>query len=476
MTTLQLLLLAVLGALAYGVVQLIRFNNPAKGAPPVLPSKIPFIGHIVSFGVHPRNFLVDVKKQLGGVFTLNMLGNRVTFVADPKLHNDFFQPRNEVLSPREPYEFMIPVFGEGVAYGATYPRMREQLNFLAEELSIAKFRNFVPAIQAETRRYIQEHFKGASGTVNLLDHMSALIINTACQCLFGKDLRNKLDAARFSYLLAEMEASLIPAAVFVPWLGYLPTPAASRRNKARNELQEMLTKIVEDRKKEEENGESQDGTSDLLNGLCNAVYRDGTPMSMHEVCGMIIAAMFAGQHTSTITSTWTLLHLMQPENKEYLAKVEKEHEEFPKVLNYDIVMDEMPVTENCAREAIRRDPPLIILMRKCMQAHKVGDVVVPEGDIIACSPMLNHCDEKYWPDHRKFNPDRKFDANAFVTFGAGVHRCMGEKFGFLQVKTIVYTMLDELKFETVRPLPEPDYHTMVVGPTRSQCDVKWVRK
>ena len=476
MDTIQLLLLALLAGIAYGIVQLIRFNNPAKGAPPVLAAKIPFLGHIISFGVHPRNFMVAAKKQLGGVFTLNMIGNRVTFVADPKLHNEFFQPRNEILSPREPYAFMIPVFGEGVAYGATYPRMREQLNFLAEELSIAKFRNFVPAIQAETRKYIAEHMKGESGTINLLDHMSALIINTACQCLFGEDLRSKLDAARFSYLLAEMEASLIPAAVFVPWLGYLPTPAAARRNKARNELQDMLSKIVEDRKQEEESGESGEGRSDMLNGLCNAVYRDGTPMSMHEVCGMIIAAMFAGQHTSTITSTWSLLHLAQPENKAHLDKLLAEHEEFPSVLNYDIVMDQMPFTEACAREAIRRDPPLVILMRQCMQAHKVGDYVVPEGDIIACSPMLNHCDEKYWPDHRTWNPERKFDANAFITFGAGVHRCMGEKFGLLQVKTILFTMLRELKFEAIRPLPEPDYHTMVVGPTRTQSDIKWTRR
>lgn len=475
MDSIQLLLLAVLGVVLYGVVQLIRFNSPPAGAPPVLPAKIPFIGHIVQFGVHPRNFMVDVKKKLGGVFTLNMIGNRVTFVADPKLHERFFQPRNEVLSPREPYAFMIPVFGEGVAYGATYGRMREQLNLLAEELSIAKFRNFVPAIQAETRRYVREHFKGESGTVNLLDHMSALIINTACQCLFGEDLRKRLDAARFSYLLAEMEASLIPAAVFVPWLGYLPTPAAARRNKARNELQDILGKIVEARQQEADDDKAE-GRSDLLAGLMNAVYRDGTPMSLHEVCGMIIAAMFAGQHTSTITSSWTLLHLAQKENKEYLDKVLKEHADFPDMINYDIVMEQMPFTEQCARESIRRDPPLVVLMRQCMENHQVGDYVIPKGDIIACSPMLNHCDEKYWPDHRKWNPERKFDANAYIAFGAGVHRCMGEKFGLLQVKTIVFTLLRELEFEAVRPLPEPDYHTMVVGPIRGQSDIKWKRR
>jgi len=476
MEVLNLLLVAFLAFIGYGIVKLIIFNFPSKLCPPVLPAYIPFLGHIIGFGIHPRLFMIEAKKKLGGVFTLNMLGKRVTFVADPELHDLFFKPRNEILSPREPYAFMIPVFGEGVAYGATYSRMREQLNFLAEELSIAKFRNFVPAIQAETRRYMQENFKGNEGEINLLDHMSAMIINTACQCLFGPDLRQRLDAKRFAFLLAEMEGSLIAPAVFLPWLGYIPTYAAYKRNKARNELQETLGAIVEARRKEDAQGSVDTKRSDLLNGLMSAVYRDGTPMSLHEVCGMIIAAMFAGQHTSTITTSWTLLHLMQPNNKKYLEAHRKEAAEFPANIDYDIVMEQMPFTEKCARESIRRAPPLVVLMRECKVEHKIGEYVLPAGDVIACSAMLNHCDEKYFPDHRKWDPERTVDPNAAVGFGAGVHKCMGEKFGLLQVKTIIFTLLREFDFEPLGPLPEPDYHTMVVGPSRDQSKVKYVRR
>jgi len=477
MDGLQLLLLGFIGLMAYGIFNLLRYNFVRRPTdPPLYTSFIPFVGHIPGFGIHPRNFMVDVKKQLGGVFTLNMMGNRVTLVADPKVHQDFFLPRNEILSPREVYAFMVPVFGEGVAYAASYPRMREQLNFLAEELSVAKFRNFCPAIQTETRKFIGSRWKGESGEINLLHEMSAMIINTACQCLFGDDLRNQLDGEQFSNLLAEMEASLNPAAVFVPWLGYLPTPAASRRNKARNQLQDILGAIVENRRKKDASGDVDSKRSDLLNGLMQAVYRDGTPMSLHEVCGMIIAAMFAGQHTSTITTTWTLLHLFQKENKHYLDKLRKEFEDFPANINYDDVMDSMPFAEACARESIRRDPPLVMLMRKVMTDHKVGNYVVPAGDIIACSPLLSHQDEEYFPDARAWKPDREVKPWSFVGFGAGVHKCMGEKFGLLQVKTILFTILRDYDLEPVGPLPDPDYHTMVVGPTKSQATMRYKRR
>eukprot|EP00658_Telonema_sp_P-2_P028434 TRINITY_DN21787_c0_g1_i3.p1 TRINITY_DN21787_c0_g1~~TRINITY_DN21787_c0_g1_i3.p1 ORF type:complete len:331 (+),score=131.93 TRINITY_DN21787_c0_g1_i3:156-1148(+) len=277
----------------------------------------------------------------------------------------------------------------GVGYGASYGRMREQLNFLAEELTISKFQNFVPAIQHEVRTFMKENWKEETGTINILEDMSAMIINTACQCLFGDDLRRKLNAREFSDLLAEMESALVPPAVFLPSLMKLPTPTAKKCRDARNRLQSVLGTIVEERQKE---GSSDSNTSDLLNGLMNAVYRDGTPMSLHEVCGMIVAAMFAGQHTSTITTTWTLLHLMQPENAKYLKRVRDEVAEFGVQMNYDNVMNDMPFTESCSRESIRRDPPLIMLMRKVMENVKVGDIIIPKDDIIACSPLLSHHD------------------------------------------------------------------------------------
>jgi len=159
-----------------------------------------------------------------------------------------------------------------------------------------------------------------------------------------------------------------------------------------------------------------------------------------------------------------------------LKKMLAEHSELPDTIDYDSVMEHMAFTESCARESIRRDPPLVVLMRKAMVEHKVGDFVIPKGDILACSPLLNHCDEAYFPDHRKWNPERNVNPNAYIAFGAGVHRCMGEKFGLLQVKTILFTLFRDLELEPCVPLPEPDYHTMVSGPIKAQCEIKWTRR
>lgn len=469
-----IILLSLVGV--YGWYFCHNFNSTRKTDPPVVVCTTPFVGHLLDFGKHPLNFMLRAKKQYGGVFTMNICGNRVTVVGDVREHSKFFSPRNEILSPREVYKFMVPVFGEGVAYAAPYPRMREQINFLAEELTIAKFQNFVPSIQHEVRAFMEKNWNKDEGEINIFDDCATLIINTACQCLFGEDLRKRLDARQFAQLLGKMEGSLIPAAVFLPWILNLPLPQSYQCRDARAKLQGILSEIIIQREKEESQKDTE--TSDLLAGLLNAVYRDGTRMSQHEVCGMIVAAMFAGQHTSSITTTWSMLHLMDSRNKKYLKKLHEEIDEFPAQLSYNNVMDEMPFSENCARESIRRDPPLVMLMRKVMKPVQVGNYTVPEGDIIAVSPCLSHQDEEAFPNPRTWDPERnmKIVDGAFCGFGGGVHKCIGEKFGLLQVKTVLATAFRDYDFELLGPLPEPNYHTMVVGPTQSQCRVKYIKK
>jgi len=48
----------------------------------------------------------------------------------------------------------------------------------------------------------------------------------------------------------------------------------------------------------------------------DAKYKNGKPLPVQEVTGLMIALLFAGQHTSSVTSTWTGLYILH--NKERL--------------------------------------------------------------------------------------------------------------------------------------------------------------
>lgn len=50
---------------------------------------------------------------------------------------------------------------------------------------------------------------------------------------------------------------------------------------------------------------------DMISALQNSTYKDGNPLSDRDIAHMMIALLMAGQHTSSATSSWTLLHLAE---------------------------------------------------------------------------------------------------------------------------------------------------------------------
>jgi sterol 14-demethylase len=48
---------------------------------------------------------------------------------------------------------------------------------------------------------------------------------------------------------------------------------------------------------------------DMIAALQDKEYKDGTPLTERDIAHMMIAILMAGQHTSSATSSWTLLHI-----------------------------------------------------------------------------------------------------------------------------------------------------------------------
>ena len=56
---------------------------------------------------------------------------------------------------------------------------------------------------------------------------------------------------------------------------------------------------------------------------------------------------------------------------------------------------------------------------------------------------------------------------AYIPFGAGRHRCIGEGFAYVQIKTAVSTLLRTYRLELVDGyFPEVDFSTMIHTPKR----------
>ena len=155
-------------------------------------------------------------------------------------------------------------------------------------------------------------------------------------------------------------------------------------------------------------------------------------------------------------------------------------------LDFD-TLNSLDVLHRNIQEALRLQPPLIMVMRMAKESFPVRtsggkEYVVPKGHIVAVSPTFSHrlphvfaAPDAYQPD-RYLAPREEDKAMPFsyLGFGGGRHGCMGQQFAYLQIKTIWSLLLRDFTFEMLDPFPEPNYDGMVIMPR--PCRVRYTRR
>ena len=63
----------------------------------------------------------------------------------------------------------------------------------------------------------------------------------------------------------------------------------------------------------------QEREDDVMNSLMQQKYRDGTPLPDHEIAHLMIAVLMAGQHTSSSTLSWCMLHIASRPDIQYVS-------------------------------------------------------------------------------------------------------------------------------------------------------------
>lgn len=228
----------------------------------------------------------------------------------------------------------------------------------------------------------------------------------------------------------------------------------------------------------------------MLQCFIDSKYKDGRPTSDGEITGLLIAALFAGQHTSSITSTWTGAYLLR--YKEYFSAAVEEQKTLMKKygdkVDHDI-LSEMDILYRCTKEALRLHPPLIMLLRYShsdfsVKTREGKEFDIPRGHIVATSPAFANRLPHIYKDPDRYDPDRfaagreedkAVGAFSYISFGGGRHGCLGEPFAYLQIKAIWSHLLRNFEFELISPFPESDWNAMVVG-VKDKVMVRYSRR
>ncbi|MFZ0492980.1 MAG: cytochrome P450 [Acidimicrobiia bacterium] len=419
-------------------------------------------GHLEEFRTDPIGLMQRVRDECGDVGWFELADKHVILLSGAEANEFFFRSADEDLDQAEAYPFMTPIFGKGVVFDASPERRKEMLHNSA--LRGEHMKSHAVTIEREVRRMIENW--GEAGEIDLLDFFAELTIYTSTACLIGPKFRDQLDS-RFAHYYHQLERGTDPLCYVDP---YLPIESFKMRDEARKGLVALVQEIMAGRIA---NPPADKSDRDMLDVLVSIKDEQGNPrFSADEVTGMFISLMFAGHHTSSGTSSWTLIEMLRHPDvyAEVMAELDDLYADGQEVSFH--ALRQIPKLENVLKETLRLHPPLIILMRVAQGEFEVEGYPIHKGDFVAASPAISNRIAEDFPNPDEFDPDRYekprqedlINRWTWIPFGAGRHRCVGAAFATMQIKAIFSVLLREYTFEMAQPADSyhNDHSKMVV--------------
>jgi sterol 14alpha-demethylase len=280
----------------------------------------------------------------------------------------------EVVSAAQAYNHLTaPIFGPNVVYDCPNETFMQQKKFVKGGFSTENLRAYMGMIEDETLHFISKDPAFAPtynapnrswGSFNSMKYMSELTILTASRTLQGREVRSRLDKT-FARRFEDLDGGFTPINFLFP---SLPLPINRRRDKAQREMSQFYQEIIRQRHERALNGDNEDieAEHDVLAALDQQTYPDGTPLSVAEMAHLMIALLMAGQHTSSSTNAWALLHIadridVQRALYEEQVKYFGEPDGTLRKMEYEDLRN-LPLLDSVIRETLRIHPPIHSIM------------------------------------------------------------------------------------------------------------------
>ncbi|MBK7392786.1 MAG: cytochrome P450 [Chloracidobacterium sp.] len=382
---------------------------------------------------------------LGDVTTFRMGPARVYFINHPDLIRDILVVNAEKFIKGRALQRAQKLLGKGLLTSENefHLRQRRMIQPAFHRTRIAEYARSMTGYADRMAGDWQD------GTVYDIDQeMMRLTLQIVGKTLFDADVEDDAgDVGKAMETIIGMFNFLVLP--FSEILEKLPFPHTIRFNRARKLLDNIIYKIIDERRA------SGEDRGDLLSMLLMAQDEDdGTGMTNEQVRDEVMTLFLAGHETTANALTWTFYLLSQ--NPEAEAKL---HAELDAVLNgRAATIDDLAAlkyTEHVLAESMRLYPPAWAIGRFAVADHELGGYTIPKGSTVLCSPFILQHDARFWDNASEFMPERwesqsvkeAGQKNIYFPFGGGVRRCIGESFAWTEGILLLATLARKWKLE-----------------------------
>lgn len=212
---------------------------------------------------------------------------------------------------------------------------------------------------------------------------------------------------------------------------------------------------------------SGDGSDVLTHLLKDWKTESGKWMTRRDVVQQVITLLFAGHDTTACMLAYAMYYLAKYPDVQRRAAAEvldalgpldesTRGAEGKGQEGGDVGVDaklSLPYVTAIIQETLRLRPSVPGRSRELTEDTELAGYKAKKGDHFVFTPLAIHLNEDLWPDPLRFDPERfmpgapRRHALAYVPFGAGKRRCLGENMALLEGRIVLATMLRRFDLE-----------------------------
>ncbi|MEU9228967.1 cytochrome P450 [Streptomyces massasporeus] len=419
---------------------------------------LPFLGHMIPLIRDNLGFIASLRRDYGPLVQITLQpGTRTVIVQDPDLIQAMLKDLSPHLDKGRFFEKMGQLLGDSVvtAAGRVHRDKRHQLQpaFARDEIA-----RYVDKMRDEVTAAVDTWKPGQAFDVR------EAMVKLSLDMLAKTVLSDSLDDSAFRRVREDLSVVMagVGARVMMPdWVEKMPLPANRRFNRARDAVRATIEDAV-DKLQVERSAGGDNGADDMLSMLLRA------NMTRHQICSEILTLAVAGTETTASVLSWTLYELTRHPDIEtrVLAELNQVLADRP-VTFEDVVRIKgearLPYLHRVLDEVLRLHHTGLLVTRRTLTETRLGKWTLPAGTELAYCQHALHRDPNLFPDPLSFRPDRWLEteqpppSGAYLPFGHGKHKCIGDFYARAELITAVATILRRRRFDlapgpTVQPV------------------------
>ncbi|MCX4820913.1 cytochrome P450 [Streptomyces sp. NBC_01142] len=416
-------------------------------AVPQAPGGLPLVGHAPRLLRGVLEFLRTLPAH-GDLVGVRLGPLRTVVVCEPELTREFLRS-DHIFDKRGPFFGLARELAGPNLATCEHGQHRRQRRLMQPAFARDRFSGY-GRIMSRRVSAVADDWRGGQ-VVDVLPEMQRITMGTLMEAMFADEMPLPVQRRATADLSTIFGGSFLHGVV-PGWLAWLPGMRKRMIVQAADRLRGDLGVII--------SGRRADGTDrgDLLSAMLasgGATDREstgcphngnGNGFTATEIGDQAMALLGAGTDTTAATLAWALHLLSQHADiqRRIHAEVDDVLAVAPARLHH---LPELTLTGRIVTETLRLYPPAWLVPRVVTADTVLGGYRLPAGATVFYSPYVIHHRGDLYEGPERFDPDRWDDSrrpqpprHAYLPFGAGARKCIGDQFAFKEAVLALATI------------------------------------